>query len=265
MDLLARHCPRCQGGRFLHVRRVVDRAYHQRPQAGTSARELRLSWAPRAVAYARPRGASQTRASLGRFELLVCRGCGYTAWYAFELAAIPEPRRQAPCRECRARTSHLSIPSLERLSWRLIDESHITRGLLGREGCLSLSICEPCGRVAWQGSAYHHLEGGLTVAYRLVDQVDRPCLLCRATSALIDDSGGEHDRARIPVAQPARSIVSMSDFDGTRGRFSMRLCRPCGAVEWYARGVDELRATADGVIEELGPPLLHAPTKWPYR
>ena len=77
-------CPKCQGKRLWRIEKVN----HDNTYAGGA--HLR-------VAYERAIGAAKTGLgatgrpsvkSVGHFDLFVCRGCGYSEWYARDLEGL---------------------------------------------------------------------------------------------------------------------------------------------------------------------------------
>jgi hypothetical protein len=250
-------CERCEGERFFHVQRMRD---------ARSAGENVLTWHDRPVAVGRvpiPGAPTEEIAPLGHFETLLCRGCGLTRWYALDWQGLHAPRAPGPCLDCHRDTPHVEIAAVEHASLQGYEQPRITHGMLGREGFLWIRMCEPCGRVQWRGTEYAHLDRKHFVRYRLVDDPTRPCLRCHATAAIVDERVQEFDYVAIPLVVIERphffNLVRLYD---RLGHFTLRLCKLCGAVEWYAREFEQL-AGAAGVIPigERAP----ASTGGPYR
>jgi len=257
VNLEAPRCRRCDGRRFFHVRRMRD--------ASLSYEDSRriVEWRDRPVRAST--GTEGEPIALGHFETLICRRCGFTAWYAFDWTPAPTPLSPEPCAECAAPTPHARLPAVEHGGYRF-EEVRITHGLLGREGFLSLSICTGCGGCSWSGRDYAHLEPRHFVRYRVCDEPDRACMRCGAHAAIVDDAAREYDGFEIPIALREHGLLHRVLGIARRiGGFQLRLCRPCGGVEWYARGLDDIDATEPLGIALIGEEPERSSMGGPYR
>jgi predicted nucleic-acid-binding Zn-ribbon protein len=175
----------------------------------------------------------------GRFEALLCRACGFTSWYGFDAPpelGIEETRR---CLECADDKPHRRYRAIEHTHGGL-EPMRITRGPLGWEGYFAISICSACARVSWTGTDYAHLEDGSRGGYKLVDDRGRPCLSCAHTEALTA-LAYEQEGTQLPVTVSRhRLFLGLVETVAQHGHFVIRLCRPCGATEWYAAMPDSL-------------------------
>ncbi len=255
MNVETPRCPRCEGTRFFHVLRMLD----------AIGDHDRVEWKVRPVGVAGVGGSKEDLTPLGHFETLLCRGCGHTIWYGRDWEGLQGRRLRAHCNECDADTSHLSFAAVE-LTSAGFEPVRITHGILGREGFMQLSLCTTCDRASWRGTEYAHLEGGHFVDYRVTTEPDRRCLTCLAADAIVDEKIYEYDR--VPVSIAHAEAGPLQRFFGLDkklvGHFSIRLCRPCGAVEWYAQQLDKLvHDPAHGVLAIGEPPA--ASTGGPYR
>ncbi len=137
MNLQSPRCERCEGTRFFHVQRAKDAA-----SSWTWERGDARAWRDRPVGaenLPQPRD-GEDRIAAGHFDMLVCRGCGLTVWYAKDREGIVAPEtRVTACRECRIDTTHLVLAALEHGENGALADVRITHGMLGREGYLFLS------------------------------------------------------------------------------------------------------------------------------
>ena len=102
--------------------------------------------------------------------------------------------------------------------------------------------------------------------YQVRDEVDRRCLVCNASQAIVDDCIEELDHPSVPVAATKqRWLFGLLRYDSLIGRLGVRLCRPCGALEWYAHDIGRLaHDPAHGIIA-LGDPPQPGLSQGPYR
>jgi predicted nucleic-acid-binding Zn-ribbon protein len=244
VNLTDARCRRCDGQRFFHVRAMRDAQMEM--ENGT----LKLGWRERPVRLAAAEPNAAVSHPFGSFETLVCRRCGYTGWYTLGWQIGNEATTPRPCSDCHATTQHVLLPAIE-YGGSSFENARITHGLLGREGFLCLSICTACDRADWSGRDYQHLEPRHFVRYRMAHESERPCLSCQATDAIVDDEVREYEGMDIPIAlENAGVLYRLFGVQRTVGHFQLRLCRPCGAVEWYAQKLDRIRiGHADGVYE----------------
>ncbi len=244
MNLDTPRCVRCERTRFLHARRVVD--------ANEVAKDSAVEWKLRPVAAVRVEGDSDHRKATGRFETLTCRHCGLTAWYACDWRDAPGKAVARHCLECDDETTQRSMPAVEH-DRDDIEQAIITRGMLGREGKLSLFICSRCDRASWSGSEYGELDRSYFVSYMLRASDERACLVCDATDALVDNYAREFSGNVIPVALAPRSwLFGLVTWMSPVGHFVLRLCRPCGGVEWYAADPGQLEADPRAELFAIG-------------
>jgi predicted nucleic-acid-binding Zn-ribbon protein len=263
VNLQSPRCERCEGTRFFHVQRAKDAA-----SSWTWERGAARTWRDRPVGtenLLHPRD-GEDRIPAGHFDMLVCRGCGLTVWYAKDRQEIVAPETRGACRECRVDTTHLAIAAVEHGENGKLEEVRITHGMLGREGYLFLSVCTDCDRAEWIGRGYAHLDLKNFVAYELREERDRRCLVCGASAALVDERVTEHERNPIPIAIIERSsLYGLIRRAQIVGHFALRLCRPCGAVEWYARDFATLAHDPAHGIFAIGSPAPVASVEGPYR
>ncbi len=196
---------------------------------------------------------------LGHFETLICVGCGFTRWYAFDWHEAPGKDLRAACVECADETPQRRMSAVEHIP-NGFDQPPLTRGRLSHEGRLFITVCRRCDGVRWTGADYEQLDRRYFVAYKLRTEHQRPCLTCRGTDSLIDEHASELDGTRIPVAVQMTNVHTSSK---TVGGFSIRLCRPCGAVEWYANEPESLRPNDAAAIFTVGATATQA--RGPYR
>lgn len=241
-------CPRCGGKRFVHSRRMLDVV--RRDDVATE------EWRVRPVAVCRDE--NDVLQPVGHFETLVCTGCGCSRWYAFGWHEAPGKDLRAACSECADETPQRRMSAVEHIP-NGFDQPPLTRGRLSHEGRLFITVCRRCDAVRWTGADYEQLDRRYFVAYKLRTEHQRLCLACRSPDALVDEHACELDGTPIPVAvQTTR--------DGTAvpiGGFSIRLCRPCGSVEWYAHAPASLKPDDAAAIFTVGPTAVQA--RGPYR
>lgn len=256
MNLDSPRCERCQGQRFLHSRRVLDRT----PRGVDADGAALYDWKPRPVATRHDDAGALV--AVGRFETLTCRGCGLTRWYAFGWHEAHGRELRVRCNECDDDTPQRHRAAVERANFgNGFAAPPITRGMLGREGHLFLTICRRCDGVTWSGTGYQQLDRTFFVSYKLRKDHKRPCLHCKSPDALIDEEAREFDSAVIPIAvQPQGEHKAEKPI----GHFELRLCRPCARVEWYAAEPSRLQPAQEAELFAIGDPVAATP-RGPYR
>jgi hypothetical protein len=272
-------CERCEGMRFFRVTHVVDATVPREPDCPPSV------WRARPVGVRLPMPSEASGGEpFGRFETFVCRGCGLTTWYAHDWAAAPGTRSSRRCGDCDRETQHLRVDAHEHCVGGF-EPVRFTRGALGREGFLFSELCERCGLAAWKVDDYQHLGGGGSTSfvwamnsvfidlllsrlksYALRTEPARPCLSCGGVEAIVDDKLEEYQGTHVPVAllHAPRSDEEIQERDMV-GHFALRLCRPCGALEWYARDIDRLAHDPAAGIFAIGDTPEAVSQGGPYR
>lgn len=146
-----RACPECEQGQFCYVDHARERDAHGEPADLRVVRRSfpKLDWR-------------------GRFSTYVCRACGWTAWYARELAgtradAAAGVRLEddaAPCRDCKSeRRWH--IETMHETGDAYVTALHVlmrmTFWYARTVGKFSTEICCRCGRAEWRARDYAQL------------------------------------------------------------------------------------------------------------
>lgn len=236
---------------------------------------LRFVWGDRPVGVMRSDGVEHP---VGHFDLLVCRGCGYTVWYALDYAVVSGSVQPTACRECKSVTRQISLHAVERSAWSALVEAALTRArttvptrtgeteVFLPEGTLAISVCTGCDRVAWNGIGYLDLTSARSGAYEVRAEPRRRCLACDASDAIVDDRVQELDWPAVPVAvAEKRWLFGALRYDALVGHLGVRLCRPCGAVEWYAHDFARLAHDPANGVFALGEPPAGSLRQGPYR
>jgi hypothetical protein len=199
-------------------------------------------------------------------ETLVCKGCGFTAWYSDAFARLREdPGRvrhivddRLRCVECDGQ-SHFLVAQLR--EWP--EESPVGAVPLGvlrtpgdeAIGRFAVQVCGTCGRCEW-------FAWGLTdeEAPKPVNEGKRDpeaCVRCRTLGRRRVRPLLEDGRFKLPVAAKGDQAV---------GHFELLFCVACGYCEWYARSIERLQADGKTVIHVRGEPRRLRPTAGgPYR
>ena len=184
-------------------------------------------------------------------EALVCKACGYTAWYCDRFAdlriekgrvASVQDERQR-CADCMG-VSHFLVAELHELphdgaefvrdrSIAPVPLAILRGGWHGARGRFALLVCAACGRselFAWGISED-------TIGSPILAD---PCLRCHAATRRYVQPLLEEGGTALPVA-----------FNGDVGvgEFQVRCCHACGLSDWYARGIEQLRADGSLVID----------------
>ncbi len=184
-----------------------------------------------------------------------------TAWFAFDWEALQKDARPLPCSICEAKTPQVHVAAIEHAAPQTLEPARISHGWLGREGFLELELCVPCGHARWFGREYLHLHDAAFLRHHVVDEPGRRCLACRASDALLVDTVHEHNQVSVPVAvTPAvapkkRHWLTLFSRDRPEGHFALRVCRPCGAVEWYAWDLGAIREDPAAGVSAVGDAL----------
>ena len=233
MNADAPRCRRCEGTRFVHVLRVRD------SYLLTEGEDTNTRWGDRPVR--RATNVHGEEVGIGHFGLWICRDCRLAEWLAHDWQLRePLPLRSSHCDVCEADTPHATFPAIDRVRNDGFSETRITRGMCGREGSMQMRICARCELVDWSALDYAHLDRTHHVRYRRVKEPERPCLRCGEEDCLLDDTAMEADSSiPISIGPKARRLVHhLFAIDPTFGRFQLRVCIPCSAVEWYGHDLD---------------------------
>jgi predicted nucleic-acid-binding Zn-ribbon protein len=147
-----RNCRECEQRRFWYIARTSERDANGDP---TDLRVVRkgfpkLWWE-------------------GRFSTYVCRGCGWTAWYAHELGALDVDLTAGvgvnddgtPCRDC-AGHRHWHVETMHETGDAYVTALHVmmrmTFWYARTVGKFSTDICRRCGLTEWRARELQELE-----------------------------------------------------------------------------------------------------------
>jgi ribosomal protein S27AE len=251
-------CPRCGRAVFWHIRHVPEQA----GELGERALAISLQRPPPTpwwkLAYWR--GANDPIGS-GWFELLVCEGCSHVEWYARDVDGAKLTLEAFACPAC-GNSEAWRVPTLKERAGQLsvrIKPLPVLAGGLGVDGYYSLAVCTGCGFTEFRA---RDLEG--VSEHRFGVSVDKTACRC-----------GAPDRLRIAEAQEGTSEgmrpMYLSRADGGRGRtgdvggLSPTICRRCGATEWRACGIGDLREDATRGVSRFDAKERFVDSRGPYR
>jgi predicted nucleic-acid-binding Zn-ribbon protein len=201
------------------------------------------------------------RVGNGRFETLLCRGCGHTRWFAREVKPDPELEPvQSHCVECdghqfwRVRTLRERAYDGMPVALAVVHPKGAPKG----SGHYELKLCQGCGATRWYAHVAHPVSLGV------VPMIDgRTCAACGGRHFLrVDDAKEEGDTGPTPLRLLLRDGIL---FYRALGTFDVVYCRDCALAEWYAQGWERLRED-----KKLGISLVEAtagtrPAAGPYR
>ena len=170
----------------------------------------------------------------GRFELHVCTSCGHSRWYARGVQPDPEltatNHRCADCDEHRFwRVRTLRERDGKKVPVPLRVAHQGKRGV----GHFELYLCRGCGRTLWYARA---VEG--KVAH--LPEVLGPCAGCSGEKLLQVEQIEEE--ARSGPAPLCAVLRQGTLFARALGWFEVRFCAACGLADWFARGLERLKA-----------------------
>jgi hypothetical protein len=201
----------------------------------------------------------------GHFETLICRGCGFCAWYAHGLGELTLPTVARSCHECGHRQAysievfeHDGLDAIEGMPVRL---RALRKGFpkFWNDGWFAAHLCCQCNRVEWSVRELSAIDPdpgqGLT-------ERTGACQLCK----------GQRLWHITPIREvgPWGSRPLGVDYDKKLrplGTFATEVCRTCGFCEWWAHELDSLeeRPEAGIVAVDKEPPANGNPSNGPYR
>ena len=192
-------------------------------------------------------------------DALICKACGHTLWYSCstELSEDNDKVRRvvderARCSDCDS-APHLRVAVLhEWPSTPLASATELTVWpFTDREkrGRFSLLVCDQCRRCEW-------FAWGLGDDPQVGSADDEPCARCNVSARRTIDPFREQGSEPLPVTV----------LDGKSvGKFAVHFCVACGFTEWYARGIERLRADGTYVIHIQGERPAVPAAGGPYR
>jgi predicted nucleic-acid-binding Zn-ribbon protein len=192
----------------------------------------------------------------GSFETLGCRGCGYTGWRARGVEPHPklEPLDEA-CLEC-GDTRAWRVQPVEERADQSVTEVYplrvVQKGFpkYWGEGEFALRLCRGCGLSRWLALGMSGVE--LSAYYGYVEAHDAGPCAC-----------GRGPRVRVEKFQE-RGPTTLNVANG-RGSYSLLVCRDCGDTEWYAHGLDKVKADPRRGVSIVSVPEQLTPSGGPYR
>jgi predicted nucleic-acid-binding Zn-ribbon protein len=229
-------------------------------ELGVSLREqgeFRKVYQPPLVFYTYPIVAQN-----GRFETFLCTACGYTEWFArdFRPEGFATKSSLRACPECQGH----DVWGVESVGERTMPGSPhrveplpvLRKGFpkYGSQGHFALEICHGCGRTTWLARDLDEVEPSPWYGLRATD---RACATC-------SQRGGFHvDKVHEQAGTLNVSITQRGYFSHAVGSFSLELCASCGVTEWFAHGLEKLRADPQAGVSLLERPA--AQSGGPYR
>jgi hypothetical protein len=243
-------CDRCGATRFWQVRAVRERAHSGLIELGVTFTDGGL-------------GAFEWH---GHFETLICRGCGFVAWYAHGLDGITLPPVKRACVEC-GHHEAFAIELYERDGREDAfygDAVHLRVVRKGfpkfwDDGWFAATICAHCNRVEWTVRELSALDPDPTHGLRAESDLCRRCHGERLWNIGPIREMGRHGREPLGI-----------DYDHKLravGAFSVRVCRSCGGCDWFAYQLDDLDERPEvGIVKlDKDPPGGSGPAQGPYR
>jgi predicted nucleic-acid-binding Zn-ribbon protein len=185
----------------------------------------------------------------GRFEALICIGCGYTRWYARDVKADPELQpANHRCTECEG-LNFWRVPTLrERASDGLPAPLHVVQECGFGVGHFELFLCRACSRMQWHAHSVARVMEHLPAVTE-----EHPCASCSGRNFIQVEQFTEQGAHG---ATPLRAVLRKGAlFCSERGCFEILFCRTCGLTEWFAHDLERIeedpalgvtRVTADG-------------------
>jgi hypothetical protein len=172
----------------------------------------------------------------------VCCACKHVGWYARPTAKLREVPRQRQrvvvdasrrCRVCSG-TSRLLVAQLheegEVTHAFSIDKRRLAVAARDGSGRFALEVCDGCGVADWFACDVAATDG-------MVESGACSRCLTGKTRSLrpVRESGG----GTIPVA-----VIGETPY----GEFEVRWCEECGACDWRAHHIDELRPVGEHIV-----------------
>jgi predicted nucleic-acid-binding Zn-ribbon protein len=227
-------CEKCSATSFWQVRALRERARHGLEKMGVVVNRVQT----RAPSFPGHGLALYEDRWQGHYEILVCRQCGFSAWYARALIDTKDLLVVShACRDC-GHGNAFSVDVYERNAKDWFDEPvHLRVVRKGfpkfwDDGRFAALICCECGRVDWSVKELTVLEPD--PSYGLSAEVGQ-CASCH-----------EGRLWRIgPISELGRHGAQPLGIDYNRkgepvGVFWTLACRSCGFCEWYAKDHDRL-------------------------
>ena len=243
---------------FWHIRNVPEYSGDgsEKALAVSLQRPAPVAWWKVALSW----NASEPVAS-GWFELLVCEGCSHVEWYARAIDGAELKVEPFACAACGGGEAW-RIPTLKergrngRVSIKVLP---VLAGGLSNDGHYSLAVCTGCGFTEFTAR-----ETQWVSEHRHGVSVDKTACRC-----------GAPERLRIAQAEEGTDEgfrpLHLSRAVGGRGRagdvgaLSPTICRRCGATEWRALGLGDLREDAARGVSRFDAKERLVDTRGPYR
>jgi predicted nucleic-acid-binding Zn-ribbon protein len=195
-------------------------------------------------------------------ETFICAGCGYTAWYSDaddELEEVPGQvvrvvDERLRCDDCDEEAHFLVAQFHEWAAEPLHGSVPLavvrTGGWRDPVGQFAFLVCGGCGRSEWYA-------WGIGADAKLGKSDAAPCARC---------GGGERHVVR-PLREAGGEPLPVVQRNGAQiGEFEVKFCGACGFSEWYARGIEQLRADGECVLHIQGERQAASPAAGgPYR
>ena len=185
---------------------------------------------------------------LGHYETLSCSGCGYTRFYARAFVHSHLRHERRTCAECGDTRDFYRVLAYERDRDAALEPHLVVTTPTQSGGRFLTRGCGSCGLTDWQAIEMAGItpEPTAGVTARRGD----PCA-CGHPERLWVETVRESGQAL------AVFLKRHYPLDRALGHFSTAICRLCGAVEWFARGLETLEpdlAHGLSLVEGKGPP-----------
>jgi predicted nucleic-acid-binding Zn-ribbon protein len=245
-----RKCPRCDGRRFWQVA--------MREQQGTGEPvALAVAYTTRTVERKLSTlvGAETVTETAyeghGRFETLVCRGCGYTSWYARDAGGAPVTPETHACTDC-GKSAALRVREVKERDHEgaLVAMRVLHKGFPKYEahGAFDVVFCGACGRAQWYALGVDGIQSSSFFGVRSAESARR-CAGCSGDKLWHIATARERgDHGAVPIAVAIEP--GLLGYRAT-GKFELVVCRACGLTDWYAHDIERLAADPSRGVTEV--------------